>query len=327
MKAVLASLLLSSLAGQSLALPTLSARRFGQQNPAVQGEISGLNFAQPGLSGTLSGTVPSTLLGAADPCAKLRLADQIVAAPRSNPADQAPLFAAMKLVNAEQNFNPANGAGRPVFCNDGNLPATKQLRGILPHISDVDGLVGAAAYNTIADATLATALKGGKNKSCRGQSIAEQVKLAGFTDFKDSGVAPPAQTQTQDQTPPPAQTQAPPAKTQTQDQTPPATQTQVATPPQGDKDLGSCSASAAALIVGVGVDSSGERAQEVRFVPAGFQKDAIFGGQGSALNGAIVANFPAPPPSPPAEPPNRSSRPPRAPARKAGKSPTSALSS
>ncbi|KAJ1545847.1 hypothetical protein HK096_005897 [Nowakowskiella sp. JEL0078] len=53
--------------------------------------------------------------------------------------------------------------------------------------------------------------------------------------------------------------------------------------------LGSCSASAAQLVVKLGADPA--RPTEVRFIPGGFQKDPIFGGQGSALNGGIVANF------------------------------------
>ncbi|KAJ3081380.1 hypothetical protein HK102_002391 [Quaeritorhiza haematococci] len=60
---------------------------------------------------------------------------------------------------------------------------------------------------------------------------------------------------------------------------------------QDGGNLGSCNAAAAQLRVGLGVDAEGERAQEIRFVPGGFQQDPIFGGQSSALNPAIVANF------------------------------------
>ncbi|KAJ3118543.1 hypothetical protein HK098_005911 [Nowakowskiella sp. JEL0407] len=60
----------------------------------------------------------------------------------------------------------------------------------------------------------------------------------------------------------------------------------------GGGNLGSCSAAAAQLKVALGADSSdAQRAKEVRFVPGGFKVDPIFGGQGSALNGGIVANF------------------------------------
>ncbi|KAJ3097287.1 hypothetical protein HDU97_004972 [Phlyctochytrium planicorne] len=61
--------------------------------------------------------------------------------------------------------------------------------------------------------------------------------------------------------------------------------------PQNGGGLGKCSADAAKLVVGLGVDSEGERAQEVRAVPGGFKKDPIFGNQGSALAFGIVANF------------------------------------
>ncbi|KAJ3096988.1 hypothetical protein HDU97_005349 [Phlyctochytrium planicorne] len=61
--------------------------------------------------------------------------------------------------------------------------------------------------------------------------------------------------------------------------------------PQAGSKLGSCSADNAKLVIGLGVDSEGERAQEVRAVPGGFKKDAVFGGQSSALAFGIVANF------------------------------------
>ncbi|KAJ3181051.1 hypothetical protein HDU85_003756 [Gaertneriomyces sp. JEL0708] len=281
MKAILfSSFLAACAAGSAIAspLPNLYPRRFGQQNPPVQGEIGGLPFAQPGLGGTLGGRVPSTLLGAADPCDKLRLADEVITS--GDAANPAFLAAAAKLVHAEQNFNPLNGAGRPKFCADPALPATAALRGVLPFISPEDNLQGADAYNAKAVASLQSVL-GGTTIPADGKSIEQLVVEAGFTDFAG---APGNGGNTGGQAPPPAPapTEAPPA--------PPAPAPPAPAPPASG-NLGSCQASAAQLRVALGADPEGERAQEVRFVPGGFQTDPIFGGQASALNPAIVANF------------------------------------
>ncbi|KNC97106.1 uncharacterized protein SPPG_07501 [Spizellomyces punctatus DAOM BR117] len=183
MKFIVTALVLS-LVGTSVADTRLNRRRFGQQNPPVEGKIGQLQALKNGLAGTLSGQVPSTLLGAADPCAKLQLADTIV---QAAPGDAATLAAARELVNAEQNFNPANN-GKPKFCGNPNLPATKELRGILPKISEVDNLQGAAAFNQISSKSLADALAGNV-KNVDGKSVADQIVEAGFTDFAGAPVA------------------------------------------------------------------------------------------------------------------------------------------
>ncbi|TPX63754.1 hypothetical protein SpCBS45565_g06376 [Spizellomyces sp. 'palustris'] len=184
MKFIVTALVLS-LVGTSVAdTERLSRRRFGQQNPPVEGKIGQLQALKNGLAGTLSGQVPSTLLGAADPCAKLQLADTIV---QAAPGDAATLAAARELVNAEQNFNPANN-GKPKFCGNANLPATKELRGILPKISEADNLQGAAAFNQISSKSLADALAGNV-KNVDGKSVADQIVEAGFTDFAGAPAA------------------------------------------------------------------------------------------------------------------------------------------
>ncbi|KAI9094561.1 hypothetical protein DFS34DRAFT_628202 [Phlyctochytrium arcticum] len=206
MKLSTAIFALTLVASTTIAAPAggMQRRRFGQQNPPVQGEIGGLAALKNGQAGTLSGQVPSTLLGAADPCLKLRLADTIV---QEAGGDAAALAAAQRLVNAEQNFNPFNG-GKPTFCADASLPATPALRGILPLISEEDNLNNAAATNVITKKSLADALAG-TVKDVTGKSIAQQLIDAGFNDFKNAGGAatpPPPATGTTAPPPPPAPT-------------------------------------------------------------------------------------------------------------------------
>lgn len=94
----------------------------------------------------------------------------------------------MKLVNAEQNFNP-NGGGKPKFCGNPALPKTAALRGILPKISEEDNLNGAAAFNVVSDKSLADALAG-VVKNVDGKSVADQIVEAGFSDFTGAPAAP-----------------------------------------------------------------------------------------------------------------------------------------
>ncbi|KAI9094562.1 hypothetical protein DFS34DRAFT_233441 [Phlyctochytrium arcticum] len=181
-----AAIFVLGLVASSTAAPSrsLHRRRFGQQNPPVEREISGLaavNAKQPGLAGTLSGQVPSALLGDTDPCSKLRLADTIV---KAAPTDANTLAAAQRLVNAEQNFNPFNG-GKPTFCTDASLPTTPALRGILPLISEEDNLRNAAATNVLTKKSLTDALAGNV-KDVTGKSVALQLVELGFTDFKNA---------------------------------------------------------------------------------------------------------------------------------------------
>ncbi|KAI8905804.1 hypothetical protein EDD86DRAFT_193470, partial [Gorgonomyces haynaldii] len=159
----------------SLVIYSVSAR-FGQQNPPAEGKVSAA------VGGGLGGQVPSTLLGGADPCAKLQLADKIVAA---KPGDQAALDAAKALVNTEANFNPFVAGAAPKFCADAALPATKELRGILAQVSDQDlktpfganGGLTAAQINAIATKSLQTPL------AADGKSVAQLYKEQGFNDF------------------------------------------------------------------------------------------------------------------------------------------------
>ncbi|KAI8895865.1 hypothetical protein BC833DRAFT_507365, partial [Globomyces pollinis-pini] len=130
--------------------------------------------------GSLGGQVPSTLLGGADPCEKLRLADTVVAA---KPGDAAVLQAARELINAEANFNNFQQAG-PKFCNDPTLPVTPELRGVLAVVSDegvqqkfgANGGATAQQINDIAKASVTTPL------AADGKSVGQLFIEQGFNN-------------------------------------------------------------------------------------------------------------------------------------------------
>ncbi|PKS09938.1 hypothetical protein jhhlp_004561 [Lomentospora prolificans] len=155
----------------SIAIAYVEAR-FGQEGLASAAVQALSNFGNPGAAGTLSGQVPGVLLAAANPCAKLQLADDIVTQLGD---DQQVIDAAIGLVAAEQNFNPfAVDTGN--ICADASLPATEALRGILPlwdpavDGSDVENANSAQSVQTPFDAT--------------GISVAELAIQQGFTNFK-----------------------------------------------------------------------------------------------------------------------------------------------
>ncbi|GJC84316.1 hypothetical protein ColLi_07153 [Colletotrichum liriopes] len=143
--------------------------RFGQEQTPVAA-VSALQAGAPGEAATLAGGIPSTLLGAADPCAKLELADKIAAL--GDGADV--LDAAKGLVAAEQNFNPF-ATSVPNICGDASLPATEALRGIVPLIdpavtgSDTENANSAASLTSPFDAS--------------GLSVAEVMQAQGFSNF------------------------------------------------------------------------------------------------------------------------------------------------
>ena len=99
--------------------------RFGQEN-AVQNIIQALGG---GAASTLAGQSISTLLAGSSACDKLSLADQVLALPGVDAV--AALAAAKALVAAEKNFNPF-AVSIPTICDNPALPASIQLRGIVP---------------------------------------------------------------------------------------------------------------------------------------------------------------------------------------------------
>lgn len=159
------------------ALLAVGQARFAQEQIPVA-DISALsNFGQPGQAPTLAGAVPGVLLAAADPCNKLSLADEIVSTLGNDPQV---IAAAQKLVAAEQNFNPF-AVSVPNICGDASLPATAELRGIVPLVdpavvgSDVENTNSATSLQSPFDAT--------------GLSVADVMIAQGFSNFTVNGAA------------------------------------------------------------------------------------------------------------------------------------------
>lgn len=102
---------------------------------------------------------------------QLTLADQIVTTLGNDPAV---IKGAAAVVAAEQNFNPFN-VDIPSICDDATLPATAELRGIIPLVdpavtgSDVENTNSATSLTTPFDAT--------------GLSVAGVMQAQGFTNF------------------------------------------------------------------------------------------------------------------------------------------------
>ncbi|KAI0170089.1 hypothetical protein BJ166DRAFT_562338 [Pestalotiopsis sp. NC0098] len=157
------------------ALVAVAQARFGQEQIPVSAVSSLSNFGNPGEAATLAGGIPGSLLAAADPCAKLTLADKIVS---TLGTDSAVISAAQQLVAAEQNFNPFV-VSIPNICGDATLPATTELRGIVPLVdpavtgSDTENANSASSLTSPFDAT--------------GLSVAEVMIAQGFSNFSSNG--------------------------------------------------------------------------------------------------------------------------------------------
>ncbi|KAI1163167.1 hypothetical protein F5B18DRAFT_328137 [Nemania serpens] len=159
------------------ALLAFAEARFGQEQVPVS-EITALsNFGQPGEAPTLAGAVPGVLLAAADPCAKLSLADQIVSTLGNDPQV---IAAAQKLVAAEQNFNPFV-VSVPNICGDASLPATAELRGIVPLVDPA--VTGSDAENANSASSVQSPF------SADGISVADVMVAQGFSNFTVNGAA------------------------------------------------------------------------------------------------------------------------------------------
>ncbi|KAI8964598.1 hypothetical protein F5Y11DRAFT_79125 [Daldinia sp. FL1419] len=159
------------------ALLAVAEARFGQEQTPVA-DIQALgNFGNPGEAATLAGGVPGVLLAAADPCDKLTLADKIVSTLGNDPQV---IAAAQKLVAAEQNFNPF-AVSVPNICGDASLPATEELRGIVPLVDpDVTG-------SDVENANSASSLQSPFDAS--GLSVADVMTAQGFSNFTVNGAA------------------------------------------------------------------------------------------------------------------------------------------
>lgn len=150
--------------------------RFGQEQIPVAA-VSALDgqFGNSGQAATLAGGVPGSLLGGADPCEKLRLADEIVTTLGNDPAV---IAAAAGLVSAEQNFNPF-ATTIPNICGDASLPATEALRGITPLVDPA--VADAATANQLSAQSLTTPF------DATGLSVAQVMIAQGFANIAVDG--------------------------------------------------------------------------------------------------------------------------------------------
>lgn len=102
---------------------------------------------------------------------QLTLADKIVSTLGTDPAV---ISAAAGVVAAEQNFNPFNVAV-PSICGDATLPATQELRGVVPLVDPA--VTGSDAEN----ANSATSVK--TPFTATGLSVAQVMQAQGFSNF------------------------------------------------------------------------------------------------------------------------------------------------
>jgi len=157
------------------ALLAVAEARFGQEG-LVQNAIQALGqFGNPGQAATLAGQTPGVLLGGANACAKLVLADTIVTSLGNDPA----VIAAVKiLVAAEKNFNPF-AQSIPTICDDASLPATAELRGIVPLVDP------AVAGSDIENANAASSQQ--NPFQANGLSVADIAIANGFANLTRQG--------------------------------------------------------------------------------------------------------------------------------------------
>ncbi|KAI8843142.1 hypothetical protein BC829DRAFT_297170 [Chytridium lagenaria] len=186
----------------SLNLPSSVNARFGQEREANLGpkvEASGCRKSPGDKALGFGGQEIAKLLAGAGACDKVKMADDLLAAARTECENDAPAFAnvvaaAMDLLGAEKNFNPFNG-NLDAICTDATLPVNEVLRGIIPKVdprqadpnNGDQALSGRAqALNTRATAILAAAKAAGKGPGApAGVSIADLVFANGFDGVKD----------------------------------------------------------------------------------------------------------------------------------------------
>ncbi|KAF2122789.1 hypothetical protein BDV96DRAFT_639353 [Lophiotrema nucula] len=159
------------------ALIAYAEARFNQEQIPISA-ISAVQGGAPGAAATIAGGAISTLLGAADPCDKLRTADDIITQLGTG-ADA--LAAAIGLVTAEKNTNPSNNDNAQIVCADASLPATQALRGITPLIDPAAD--GADAVNALSASTAATPL------DATGKSVFDLVEAAAPGVVQAAGAA------------------------------------------------------------------------------------------------------------------------------------------
>ncbi|KAH7001321.1 hypothetical protein EDB80DRAFT_89193 [Ilyonectria destructans] len=147
--------------------------RFGQEQipVAAVAALGNAGFGDPGVAATIAGSIPGSLLAAASPCQKLTIADQIIT---ELGTDQQVIDAAIGLVSAETNFNPF-AVNVPFVCADATLPASAQLRGIVPLVDPA--VTGSDVENANSATSVATPF------NAAGLSQAEVMIAQGFSNF------------------------------------------------------------------------------------------------------------------------------------------------
>ncbi|CZR55797.1 related to circumsporozoite protein precursor [Phialocephala subalpina] len=153
------------------ALAAIAEARFGQEQVPIPAISALSNFGSSGQAATLAGQSISFLLAAANPCGKLQQADLIV---QTLGTDPQVIAAARGLAGAEQNFNPFV-VSVPSICSDASLPATAELRGVVPLVDPA--VTGSDTENANAKTSLTTPF------TADGLSVAEVMAAQGFSNF------------------------------------------------------------------------------------------------------------------------------------------------
>ncbi|KAK2623818.1 hypothetical protein QTJ16_006999 [Diplocarpon rosae] len=159
---------------QTFMLPifvAMSEARFGQEQIPIPAISALTAFGNSGEASTLAGQSISFLLAAANPCGKLSHADKIVTALGTDPKV---IAAARSLVAAEQNFNPFL-VSIPSVCDDATLPATQELRGVVPLVDPA--VSGSDNENSNSGKSLTAPF------DATGLSVGEVMAAQGFANF------------------------------------------------------------------------------------------------------------------------------------------------
>jgi hypothetical protein len=150
---------------------------FGQEQVPIAAISALSSFGQSGQAATLAGGSIQFLLAAANPCGKLTQADNIV---KELGTDPQVIAAARGLVAAEQNFNPFV-VSVPNICSDPTLPATAELRGVVPLIDPA--VTGSDAENANSAKSATTPF------NADGLSVADVMVAQGFSNFTTTDAA------------------------------------------------------------------------------------------------------------------------------------------
>lgn len=179
----------------------LSKRRFGQENPAVIGDVS--KACGGGACGTISGSAISTLLAASPECAQQDKADEMIdlANTLTNANEKTALIAAaIKFRQAEKNTPPDFTTNPPtprnsVFCQ--KAPKNAQLNGLVQAQDPANGDIffdPATKASVKRGAQANTAPFGGKGGAAAPPAKADPPAKNGNGAAKTTAATPAKQT-------------------------------------------------------------------------------------------------------------------------------------